>query len=654
MGNRFVALLVAVLVVVGLAGAGIYLYRQQHAGPPHVEDKLAQGESPTPGPIPAEPDEPAQSKPTAVPDFDVVRIEPTGEGVIAGRAEPDWTVRVESGGATIAETTADEEGAWTIVLEQPLNAGEHSLSLRAISPDGTRALTAQQSVKVAVGEATAPGQPEVAAKPDEQAVAAANDLESQPQPVYPDENAAREQAKPPVKIGKLQYRDTTDDTGKISLSGVGEPNVQIYLFFDQEPLGQVIVGEDGTWAFEVEKKLDAEEHTIRADTYDEKTSVVQGRASVQLGREPAMAQAGQPSRQPEPVYPDGPPEAEASVASPSTSLAAAEPVSVARQPQPVYPAEVAEPEAPPAEPPVAVAAAEEPAPTRPQPQPVYPDGPPEMDASAPEPSMPVVAPEPYDLSSQPQPVVPEFAAAEPEAAQPEMAVATPAEPQPEATPPEPSTPAVTAERPSAQPLAEPKSSPVVFKSVDYQDKDGESGTVSLAGVGEPGARILLYYDEEPLGQVIIGDDGSWSFETEKKVEAGEHNFRADHVNEATGTVVGRASIGMMRLEPPKQEVAAAPEPAAPPAPMAGSEGAPGEQVAATEEATPAADGEGVPQRRRDRPNVYTVQRGDTLWDIAEEFFGGGWRYRAIVRENRRKIRDPHWIYPDQEFRLPAR
>ncbi|MGB6428502.1 MAG: LysM peptidoglycan-binding domain-containing protein, partial [Methyloceanibacter sp.] len=132
-----------------------------------------------------------------------------------------------------------------------------------------------------------------------------------------------------------------------------------------------------------------------------------------------------------------------------------------------------------------------------------------------------------------------------------------------------------------------------------------------------------------------------------------HNFRADRIDEA-GTVLGSASIGMMRLEPPEQEIAAAPEPAAPPAPMAGSEGAPGEQVAATEEATPAADGEGVPQRRRDRPNVYTVQRGDTLWDIAEEFFGGGWRYRAIVRENRRKIRDPHWIYPDQEFRLPAR
>jgi nucleoid-associated protein YgaU len=53
--------------------------------------------------------------------------------------------------------------------------------------------------------------------------------------------------------------------------------------------------------------------------------------------------------------------------------------------------------------------------------------------------------------------------------------------------------------------------------------------------------------------------------------------------------------------------------------------------------------------REELPQVYTVRRGDTLWDIAESYYGGGWRYRAIVRDNRRKIRNPHWIYPEQKF-----
>jgi nucleoid-associated protein YgaU len=105
----------------------------------------------------------------------------------------------------------------------------------------------------------------------------------------------------------------------------------------------------------------------------------------------------------------------------------------------------------------------------------------------------------------------------------------------------------------------------------------------------------------------------------------------------------------VRLEEPKPaepEVAAAPQPAAP----APSEPAPSEETAATE-AEPRAAAGGSPEPEA-RPKSYVVRSGDTLWDIAEEYYGGGWRYRAIVRKNRGQIRDPHWIYPDQQFRLP--
>ncbi len=151
MGSKGVALVVAVIGVIALAAAGVYLYRHQGATP-SAENKVATGEKP--GAEPAKPAEtkPAESKPTAVPSFDVVRIEPSGEGVIAGRAEPGWTIALESGGAKIAETKVDEEGAWSIVLDKPLSSGDHSLTLRATSPDGTQGLTGQQPVNVAVGK----------------------------------------------------------------------------------------------------------------------------------------------------------------------------------------------------------------------------------------------------------------------------------------------------------------------------------------------------------------------------------------------------------------------------------------------------------------------------------------------------------------------
>ena len=48
-----------------------------------------------------------------------------------------------------------------------------------------------------------------------------------------------------------------------------------------------------------------------------------------------------------------------------------------------------------------------------------------------------------------------------------------------------------------------------------------------------------------------------------------------------------------------------------------------------------------------------MRRGDTLWEIAETYYGGGWHYRAIVRDNKRRIKNPHWIYPRQKFHIPA-
>jgi nucleoid-associated protein YgaU len=673
MGSKGVALLVAVIGVIALAAAGIYLYRH-HGAAPGVEDRVATGEKPAAEqakPGEPQPAETAPSQPTSVPSFDVVRIEPSGEGVIAGRAQPGWTVTLESGGNKIADTKADEEGAWSIVLDKPLPAGENSLTLRATSPDGTQALTGQQPVQVAVGKPGGevaqkePGAPEpdkeaAPAAPGEQKTgeAAAPEQQTgepqavpgQPEPVVPDENAPPPvPPKAPVRIGKLDYQDTGADSGKISMAGVGRPNEHVFFFFDDQPLGDLVIGEDGTWTFEVEKKLGEGEHAIRADTYDAKTGVVEGRASLRLGREPKPEGAETASREAPPPQPEATPAPEAAPAEPATAEAGP-----SGQPEPVYPNGAPE-EAASAEPqPPAVAG--EPQDLSSQPQPVYPS---EETAEAPpaEPAPPVAAAEPQDLSSQPQPVFPkEEAAPQTAPSQPEVAKEEPSpqpEPaQPEATPAEPSPPVVAAPPSEAKPPAPPKA-PVVFKSVDYQDNGANSGKVALSGTGEPGARIFLYFDQTPLGEVSVGGDGTWTFEAEKKLESGEHKFRADTIEEGTGIVVGSASIGIMRMEKPKEEAAAAPpSPAAKPAPEAAAP-QPESQAAATEEAKPEAAPEKQAQGKPHRPRVYTVRRGDTLWEIAEAYYGGGWHYRAIVRDNRRKIHNPHWIYPRQKFHMPA-
>jgi len=49
---------------------------------------------------------------------------------------------------------------------------------------------------------------------------------------------------------------------------------------------------------------------------------------------------------------------------------------------------------------------------------------------------------------------------------------------------------------------------------------------------------------------------------------------------------------------------------------------------------------------------YEVQKGDTLWRIAEIYYKDGSRYTEIFEANREVIKDPDKIYPGQMIRIP--
>ncbi len=61
----------------------------------------------------------------------------------------------------------------------------------------------------------------------------------------------------------------------------------------------------------------------------------------------------------------------------------------------------------------------------------------------------------------------------------------------------------------------------------------------------------------------------------------------------------------------------------------------------------------VAQAPVDRPATHVVKKGDTLWDLAQQYLGDPFQWPQIYQLNTAKIKDPHWIYPGQEFALPG-
>lgn len=100
--------------------------------------------APQPAAPAAAPADAAQSS-SGTPTFDVLRVEPDGSAVIAGKAQPGAKLEILSNGKVVAQTTIDGTGDFAAVFDNPLPPGDHELVLRSTDANGK----ATQSEEVA-------------------------------------------------------------------------------------------------------------------------------------------------------------------------------------------------------------------------------------------------------------------------------------------------------------------------------------------------------------------------------------------------------------------------------------------------------------------------------------------------------------------------
>jgi nucleoid-associated protein YgaU len=197
----------------------------------------------------------------AAPAFDVARIEPTGEAVIAGRATPGATVELLRNGELHDRAVADQSGQFVMVPPR-LPSGTYDLTLRSKQPDGKQA-TSSQTVAVVL-EPSPTDRPVVALMtPGKPTV-----VLSQPATPKPMAGAVAVEA---VEI---------EPGGKFHASGRARPGAAVRLYLNDAFVASVMAGADGRFAVTINKGVAPGSYRVRLDEVESNSGAVRARAEV--------------------------------------------------------------------------------------------------------------------------------------------------------------------------------------------------------------------------------------------------------------------------------------------------------------------------------------------------------------------------------------
>ncbi len=149
--QRNVALSIALVAAVGLGAGFFYIFNQEpderaRSSISDLSEEVLHSEEVTQASEPqkdssqevleraVQTDEEAIENGT-LPSFDLVRVEPDGAAVIAGRAAPYAELILFHNGRLIGQVTADWAGEWVFVSDEPLETDRHQFALLINKPD---------------------------------------------------------------------------------------------------------------------------------------------------------------------------------------------------------------------------------------------------------------------------------------------------------------------------------------------------------------------------------------------------------------------------------------------------------------------------------------------------------------------------------------
>lgn len=243
LGSATAAVLIVLAAAIGWRGT---------APPQRPAPQPAAVAAPLPAPAAPKPAA-ARPAPETPPSFDIVRIDPEGHAVIAGRAMPGDRVRVLDGDKPIGEVTADSRGEWVLVPEAPLPPGDRQIGLEATGSQGGPARRSDDVVALSVTPPAAAGR-----QPSSLAVLIPGDADKPArvlqQPTQPGEGQ-------PLSLDAAEYGAHR----RLMLSGHATPGARLNVYAGDQPLGTVTADTAGKWSLTVPQGQGAGGVELRLD-----------------------------------------------------------------------------------------------------------------------------------------------------------------------------------------------------------------------------------------------------------------------------------------------------------------------------------------------------------------------------------------------------
>jgi nucleoid-associated protein YgaU len=212
------------------------------------------------------------ASPTA-PSFDVVRVNPNGDAVIAGRAKPGANVTLLDDGKVIGSAKADDRGDWVLLPNSSIAPGEHKFTLQA--QDDKEA--AQPSERMVIVVVPAPAKDiagnAVAAPAGALALSVPQNGDGPTEILnMPSSGNAADVPKGPVREPTLDVVDFDKD-GRMALAGRAAADSKVALYLDDKLIGSAPVDPQGRWRFVPAEKLSIGRHELRVDQVDASNKV---------------------------------------------------------------------------------------------------------------------------------------------------------------------------------------------------------------------------------------------------------------------------------------------------------------------------------------------------------------------------------------------